>query len=76
MGGLLFVGFGRTGLLLCGLGCLVFIFLQMAFELSVSKTNGCIVGRIKRTDGIDVSVELQYLLLSVKHRELHVISTI
>ena len=40
------------------------------------KTNGCIVGRIKRTDGIDVSVELQYLLLSVKHRELHVNSTI
>ena len=29
----------------------------------------------KRTDGIDVSVELEHCLLSVKHRELHSIST-
>ncbi len=37
---------------------------------------GRIVGRIKRTDGIDVSVELEHCLISVKHRELHFISTL
>ena len=37
---------------------------------------GRIVGRIKRTDGIDDSVELEHCLISVKHRELHFISTL